>query len=396
MIERLLRDATRRQRRSTAIAIGLAMVAALAGVALLALSGWFLTGAALAGAGGVASARAFNYLLPSAGIRGLAIARTLSRYGERLFGHRAALLALADLRPALFARLAASDPSLSLARSSGDMAARLGSDVDALEDSVVRKVTVPGALAGAVAGLIAASLAGWPAALTLLAGLATMRLSSRMLTPRLLAQPRQEHAAALNRLKADYASYAACSGEIAVYGLGTQVIVALEPHTRALDTARGDISAHAPRIVSIKIRQDKIRDIIGPGGKVIRGIVEETGCKIDIEDDGTVFIASSEEAGMKRAIEIIEGITMEAQVGKIYKGKVVRIVDFGAFVEIMPGTDGLLHISQIGPGRVHRVSDVLKEGDEIQVKVLEIDKSGKIRLSRKEAMAETGQPAGGE
>lgn len=169
----------------------------------------------------------------------------------------------------------------------------------------------------------------------------------------------------------------------------------LDVMSKTLNTARGDISAHAPRIVSIKIRQDKIRDIIGPGGKVIRGIVEETGCKIDIEDDGTVFIASSEEAGMKRAIEIIEGITMEAQVGKIYKGKVVRIVDFGAFVEIMPGTDGLLHISQIGPGRVHRVSDVLKEGDEIQVKVLEIDKSGKIRLSRKEAMSETGQPTGG-
>jgi polyribonucleotide nucleotidyltransferase len=157
---------------------------------------------------------------------------------------------------------------------------------------------------------------------------------------------------------------------------------------KTLNVARGDISAHAPRIVSIKVRQDKIRDIIGPGGKVIRGIVEETGCKIDIEDDGTVFIASSEEAGMKRAIEIIEGITMEAQVGKIYKGKVVRIVDFGAFVEIMPGTDGLLHISQIGPGRVQKVTDVLKEGDEIQVKVLEIDRSGKIRLSRKEAMAE--------
>jgi polyribonucleotide nucleotidyltransferase len=158
---------------------------------------------------------------------------------------------------------------------------------------------------------------------------------------------------------------------------------------KTLNVARGDISTYAPRIVSIKVRQDKIRDIIGPGGKVIRGIVEETGCKIDIEDDGTVFIASSEEAGLKRAIEIIEGITMEAQVGKIYKGKVVRIVDFGAFVEIMPGTDGLLHISQIGPGRVQRVTDVLKEGDEIQVKVLEIDRSGKIRLSRKEAMAET-------
>ncbi len=164
-----------------------------------------------------------------------------------------------------------------------------------------------------------------------------------------------------------------------------------------LATARADISSYAPRIVSIKIRQDKIRDIIGPGGKVIRGIVEETGCKIDIQDDGTVFIASSEEAGLKRAIEIIEGITMEAQVGKIYKGKVVRIVDFGAFVEIMPGTDGLLHISQIGPGRVERVTDVLKEGDEVQVKVLEVDRSGKIRLSRKEALADAekaGQTAG--
>jgi polyribonucleotide nucleotidyltransferase len=174
----------------------------------------------------------------------------------------------------------------------------------------------------------------------------------------------------------------------------------LEAMNRTLATAKKDISAHAPRIVTLKIRPDKIRDVIGPGGKVIRGIVEETGCKIDIEDDGTVFIASSEGAGMRRAIEIIEGITMEAQVGKVYKGTVRRIVDFGAFVEIMPGTDGLLHISQIGPGRVHRVSDVLKEGDEIQVKVLEIDRSGKIRLSRKElleqghpgAPAEGGQP----
>jgi polyribonucleotide nucleotidyltransferase len=170
----------------------------------------------------------------------------------------------------------------------------------------------------------------------------------------------------------------------------------LEAMNRTMDKARGDISAHAPRIVTIKIRTEKIRDIIGPGGKIIRGIVEETGCKIDIEDDGTVFIASSEEAGMRRAIEIIEGITMEAQVGKVYKGIVRRIVDFGAFVEIMPGTDGLLHISQIGPGRVHRVSDVLKEGDEIQVKVLEIDRSGKIRLSRKEAMGSAdASPAGG-
>jgi polyribonucleotide nucleotidyltransferase len=163
----------------------------------------------------------------------------------------------------------------------------------------------------------------------------------------------------------------------------------LDAMYRTIGQARGAISPYAPRIVSIKVRQDKIRDIIGPGGKVIRGIVEETGCKIDIEDDGTVLIASSEESGMRRAIEIIESITMEAQVGKIYKGRVVRIVDFGAFVEILPGTDGLLHISQIGPGRVQRVADVLKEGDEIPVKVLEIDRSGKIRLSRKEALGES-------
>lgn len=167
----------------------------------------------------------------------------------------------------------------------------------------------------------------------------------------------------------------------------------LDAMQRTMEQPRSNISAHAPRIVTIKVRPDKIRDIIGPGGKVIRGIVEETGAKIDIEDDGTVFIASSEEAGMRRAIELIEGITMEAQVGKIYKGIVRRIVDFGAFVEILPGTDGLLHISQIGPGRVHRVADVLKEGEEIQVKVLEIDRSGKIRLSRKEAMQEAGQSA---
>jgi polyribonucleotide nucleotidyltransferase len=171
---------------------------------------------------------------------------------------------------------------------------------------------------------------------------------------------------------------------------------------RALAEPRQSISAHAPRIVTLKIRPEKIRDVIGPGGKVIRGIIEETGVKIDVEDDGTVYVASSDSTSMQRAIDIIEGITVEAQVGKIYKGTVRRIVDFGAFVEIMPGTDGLLHISQIGPGRVQRVSDVLKEGDVIPVKVLEIDRSGKIRLSRKEALGEAGgdtesaQPQGGQ
>ena len=160
----------------------------------------------------------------------------------------------------------------------------------------------------------------------------------------------------------------------------------LEAMNRTLSQTRGTISVHAPRIVTLKINKEKIRDVIGPGGKVIRGIVEETGVKIDVEDDGTIFIASADETAMQRAIDMVEGVTVEAQVGKIYKGTVVRIVDFGAFVEILPGTDGLLHISQIGPGRVHQVSDVLKEGDEVPVKVIEIDRSGRIRLSRKEAM----------
>jgi polyribonucleotide nucleotidyltransferase len=167
----------------------------------------------------------------------------------------------------------------------------------------------------------------------------------------------------------------------------------LDAMNRALSEPRKSISAHAPRIVTLKIRPEKIRDVIGPGGKVIRGIIEETGVKIDVEDDGTVYVASSDQTSMQRAIDLIEGITVEAQVGKIYKGTVRRIVDFGAFVEILPGTDGLLHISQIGPGRVQRVSDVLKEGDQIPVKVLEIDRSGKIRLSRKEALGETGSDA---
>jgi polyribonucleotide nucleotidyltransferase len=119
---------------------------------------------------------------------------------------------------------------------------------------------------------------------------------------------------------------------------------------------------------------------------MIRSIVEETGVKIDVEDDGRVYLASTDQAGLQKAIDRITALTAEAEPGRIYKGRVRKIVDFGAFVEILPGTDGLLHISQIGPGRVNRVADVLKEGDEISVKVLEVDRQGKIRLSRKEAM----------
>jgi polyribonucleotide nucleotidyltransferase len=157
---------------------------------------------------------------------------------------------------------------------------------------------------------------------------------------------------------------------------------------KVISASRPDTSQYAPRIVSIKIPVDKIRDVIGPGGKVIRALVEETGAKIDVEDDGTIFIASVDQASTQAAIERIRSITAEAEVGKIYKGTVRKIMDFGAFVEILPGTDGLVHISQIADRRIAHVTDVLKEGDEVWVKVLEVDRSGKIRLSRREAMKE--------
>lgn len=155
-----------------------------------------------------------------------------------------------------------------------------------------------------------------------------------------------------------------------------------------LSAPRKNLNPFAPRIISMKINTDKIKDVIGTGGKVIRSIVEQTGAKIDIEDDGTINIASSDEAAANKAKEIIRGIVQEAEVGKLYMGKVRKIMDFGAFVEIFPGTDGLLHISQISEKRIEKVTDELKEGDEVLVKVLEIDRQGKIRLSRKEAMRE--------
>ncbi len=159
----------------------------------------------------------------------------------------------------------------------------------------------------------------------------------------------------------------------------------------AMEGPRKDVSQHAPRIFTMKIKPDKIRDVIGPGGKVIRGIIEETGVKIDVEDDGTVLIASADGEALDRAVQIINQIVAEPIIGQIYHGIVRKIVDFGAFVEILPGTDGLLHISQISSGRVGKVTDVLKEGDEVPVKVLEVEKNGKIRLSRREALAEIEQ-----
>jgi polyribonucleotide nucleotidyltransferase len=165
---------------------------------------------------------------------------------------------------------------------------------------------------------------------------------------------------------------------------------------KAIDRPRHEVSTFAPRIVTLHIKPDKIRDVIGPGGKVIRGLVEETGCKIDIEDDGTVLIASADNAAMELAIRRIEEITAVPEVGRIYDGIVRKIVDFGAFVEIMPGTDGLLHISQLSNERVRRVEDVLHEGDEIKVKVLDVDRSGKIRLSLREAQADLEQQQKGK
>ena len=168
----------------------------------------------------------------------------------------------------------------------------------------------------------------------------------------------------------------------------------LKKMAEALPEPKKELSPYAPRIYTLQVRPEKIRDIIGTGGKVIKGIIEETGVKIDIDDKGVVKIASNDEPSANRAIEIIKGITQEAELGKIYMGKVTRIVDFGAFVEVLPGLEGLLHISQISDKRIQKVSEVLKIGDKIPVKVIEIDEIGRIRLSRKEALKEIeGLPA---
>jgi polyribonucleotide nucleotidyltransferase len=154
---------------------------------------------------------------------------------------------------------------------------------------------------------------------------------------------------------------------------------------------RAQLSPHAPRFVTIKIRPEKIREIIGPGGKVIRGIQEKTGAKIDVEDDGKVTIFSSSSESAQMALGMVQDICREVELDRIYLGKVKSIKEFGAFVEVIPSTEGLLHISQIAENRIRAVSDVLTEGDEVLVKVIEIDGNGKIRLSRKTALRE--QPA---
>ncbi len=161
----------------------------------------------------------------------------------------------------------------------------------------------------------------------------------------------------------------------------------LDKMEEAIQQPRAKMSQYAPRIYTIHIPTDKIRDVIGPGGKVIRGIIEQTGVKIDVDDDGTVHVSSADEAAANKALQIIGDITAVAEVGKTYLGKVVRLVDFGAFVEIFPGTDGLLHISEIAENRVREVRDELKEGDQILVKVLALE-GNKIKLSRKAVLRE--------
>jgi polyribonucleotide nucleotidyltransferase len=161
----------------------------------------------------------------------------------------------------------------------------------------------------------------------------------------------------------------------------------LDTMLSAIKEPRATLSPYAPRITLIKIDPEKIGAVIGPGGKMIRSIIEQTGAKIDVEDDGTVYIASADGASSDKAVSIIRALTEVPQIGKIYTGKVVRITDFGAFVEILPGQDGLVHISQLADFRVGKVEDVVKIGDEIMVMIIDIDREGKIRLSRQAVLA---------
>jgi polyribonucleotide nucleotidyltransferase len=168
-------------------------------------------------------------------------------------------------------------------------------------------------------------------------------------------------------------------------------LIVLGKMREAIEKPRAELSPYAPRFVTIKIRPEKIREIIGPGGKVIRGIQEQTGTKIDVEDDGRVTVFSPDSASVQKALGIIQDICREVELDRIYLGKVKKIVEFGAFVEVIPNTEGLLHISQIAESRIRAVQDVLTEGDEVLVKVIEIDGNGKMRLSRKMALRD--QPA---
>jgi polyribonucleotide nucleotidyltransferase len=165
----------------------------------------------------------------------------------------------------------------------------------------------------------------------------------------------------------------------------------LDIMSKVIDKPRPQISEWAPRLLTIKIDPEKIGKLIGPGGKNIKALQADTGCTIDIEDDGTVYISSTDASGAEKCRDIVEAMTASVQVGRIYTGKVVSIKDFGAFVEIAPETDGLCHVSELSDQYVGRVDEVVKVGDEIKVKVLLVDEQGRIKLSRKAAMAEMGE-----
>ena len=168
----------------------------------------------------------------------------------------------------------------------------------------------------------------------------------------------------------------------------------LEKMEEVLNEPRVKVSAYAPRIYTLQIPVDKIRDVIGPGGKMIRSIIEQTGVKIDVEDSGKVNVASSDEVSANKALQIIRDLTASAEVGKTYLGKVSRLADFGAFVEILPGLDGLLHISEVAEHRIKDVRDELKEGDQVLVKVLAVE-GNRIKLSRKAILKEQRAKMGG-
>ncbi len=186
--------------------------------------------------------------------------------------------------------------------------------------------------------------------------------------------------------------------DVKIAGISREVMAAAMEQARAgrvhilnemlkvLPESRAELSPHAPRITTLRIKSDRIRDLIGPGGKVIRGIQDACQVKVTVDDSGKVDIASSSGEATEKALAMIREITQEAEVGALYVGVVKRIVDFGAFVEIFPGTDGLVHISEIAQGRVEKVTDVLHEGDEVLVRVIDVDRSGKVRLSRKQAL----------
>jgi polyribonucleotide nucleotidyltransferase len=157
---------------------------------------------------------------------------------------------------------------------------------------------------------------------------------------------------------------------------------------KAIDKPREEMSKYAPKVIRTSIDPDKIRDVIGPGGKMINKIIAETGVKIDIEEDGTVFVSCIDVEAGRKAISIIEGIAKDIEPGQTYMGKVMRTTTFGAFVEFLPGKEGLVHISKLDKKRVEKVEDVVNVGDEILVKVIEIDKQGRINLSRKDAIAD--------